>query len=91
MRKIQNQRGQAVVEGVLLMVVILGLMTLMLKFFQGNADGPVVQQLTQGPWSRLSGMIQCGVWEPCGIGNTANPEKNPNTIARTLTLDPKNR
>lgn len=85
-----NQKGQAVVEGVLLMVVMLMLIGILITFFKGNNNGPIVQQLTQGPWGRLSGMIQCGVWEPCGIGNPV-AEKNPNTMARTLTLDPKNR
>jgi hypothetical protein len=83
----RNQKGQLAVEAVLLMVLSIGIIALAMKFFKGNANGPVVSQLTQGPWARLSGMIQCGVWEPCGFGNP-NPGKNPNTMARTLTLDP---
>lgn len=84
----QNQKGQMAVETILLMVITVGLMAMAMKFFKGNGNGPIVSQLTQGPWARLSGMIQCGVWEPCGFGNP-NPGKNPNTMARTLTLDPK--
>ena len=84
----KNQNGQALVEGVLLMVVMVGILALVLKFLQGGGDGPVVQQLTQGPWGRLSGMIQCGVWKPCGINNSPVAQKNPNTRARTLSLKP---
>jgi len=87
----KNQSGQIAVESILLMVVTVGLMLMAMKFFKGgNGNGPIISQLTQGPWARLSGMIQCGVWEPCGFG-APNPGKNPNTMARTLLLDPKSK
>jgi len=78
-----NQRGQLVVESVLLLVVMIAVMTLMIK---GLKNSDYVGNLSFKPWAKISGMVECGVWEPCGITLANGAGLFPNT--RTLSLLP---
>ena len=80
--QISNQRGQFVIEAVLLMIVAMTMITLLTR---GLKNMDFVQSLTSGPWVKLSGMVENGVWE--------TPEqsraKHPNHSNRKLTSDPR--
>jgi hypothetical protein len=77
-----DQRGQFVIEAVLLMVLSIGLLTAGLKLLR---DGKVVSNLIDGPWDRVSGMIESGVWQPASQAAA----HHPNQRSRSLSLDPK--
>lgn len=82
--KVQNnQRGQFLIESVLLIVVMVGI------FMAGtNAlrDKKFLAKLIGGPWEQVQGMIECGVWGP--------PKKScaklPGQTSRTISMDPNN-
>lgn len=76
---VKSQRGQLVVEAILLMVVLLAIAGLATKYL---ANSQLAQKLTIEPWGKLAGMIECGSWQQCqgGIG------VHPSSINRTLSL-----
>lgn len=82
---LRNQRGQVIIEYILMMVVMLTLSFMIQKFLKSSE---FIQKLSIQPWGRLDGMIQCGVWKPCGV-ETKAPGMHPNTKERVLSLDPK--
>lgn len=59
--RIKNQKGQFVIEAVLLMVLAMGLM---LAAVRGFRDNRLLANLVESPWDRTSGMIESGVWAP---------------------------
>jgi len=75
--RLKSQAGQAVLEGVLLLSILMFTATTVTKYLQ---DKKVAAKLVEKPWSRLAGMIECGVWEPCGSG------LHPQTTDRLLSL-----
>ncbi|WP_413289598.1 hypothetical protein [Bdellovibrio sp. HCB337] len=79
---LKNNRGQFVVEAVLLMVLSLGLLSLGLRTLR---DGNVLGSFISGPWERVAGMIESGSWE----APDAAAKKHPNQVGRSLSLDPK--
>lgn len=80
---LKNQKGQLVIESVLLMVVAVGFSILLISQLK-KMD--YVKNLTFSPWDRVSGMVQCGVWAPCGI-SVKNPGKHPSN--RVVSYRPK--
>lgn len=81
----RHQRGQAIVEYILLMVVLIGVFGAIMNILKGN---DLATRFTSAPWEKINGMIQCGNWVGCGVNQTA-PGVHPNTQNRVLTLDPK--
>ncbi len=79
MNMAQNQKGQGVVEAVLLLVVIVSVSMLVSNELQKRK---FIQNLIAQPWSTLTGMIECGVWTGCEKG------KQPNSINRNLSYKP---
>ncbi len=79
MSPLRNQKGQGVVELVLLMAVTVSISLAVSKYLR---DNQAVQNLVGKPWNTLSGMIECGVWSGCGSG------KHPNSINRSLSYKP---
>lgn len=79
---LRNERGQFVIEAVLLMVLSIGLLTLALR---GLKDGKVLGNLVSGPWTKMAGMIESGSWSPA---DTA-AKNHPNQLNRSLSWDPK--
>lgn len=63
---VQNQRGQLVVEAVLLLAVMAAVTLLVSNYIQQN---DFANKLISKPWKTLSGMIECGTWTGCGPGN----------------------
>lgn len=61
----RNQKGQIIVEAVLLLVLTFGIMML----FVGQLKKmEFAKKVTIEPWARISGMVECGSWSPCGRG-----------------------
>lgn len=63
--QLPNQKGQILVEMVLLLAIGVGLSAMALKLLQ---DSQLAQNLVGRPWGTLSGMIECGTWEGCKAG-----------------------
>lgn len=78
----KNQKGQALLEGILLLAILMFVATGATKFLQ---DNKVAAKLVAEPWGKLAGMIECGTWAPCGAG------LHPQTMDRVLSLSPSGR
>ena len=76
-----NHRGQFVIEAVLLMVVTVGFFIWGTKQLR---EGKYLAKLIGGPWQKVAGMIEAGVWE--------TPDKakklHPNQLARSNSVKP---
>lgn len=81
-----NQGGQVIIEYILMMVVVLTLSFMVQKFLK---DSGYLRKMVFDPWGRLNGMVQCGVWNPCGV-EVAKGGLHPNTGERVLSYDPSN-
>lgn len=84
-RRANAERGQIVVEYMLLMVVVISLASLLTSTLR-NAGA--LKALVFDPFAKFDGMIQCGVWEPCGIARKVR-DKHSNSAPRVLSLDPE--
>lgn len=76
-----NQKGQFVIEGVLLMVVMVGVFISATRYLR---EERFLAKLVGGPWEIVSGMVESGVWEPPASAKT----KHPNQITRSNTERP---
>ena len=78
---LKNQKGQFAIEAVLLMLITIGALAWATNQIR---EGNYLAKLIGGPWGKVSGMIECGVW--------STPVKarpfHPNQLNRSLTLDP---
>lgn len=81
-RPVLNNKGQFVIETVLMMIVTIGV------FLWGTnqlREQKFLAKLISGPWEKVSGMIESGVWEA--------PESarglHPNQIKRSITVKPQ--
>ena len=89
---IRNERGQMAVEGVLLMIILLGVFLLTQKFIQGPPS--MLQKLVSTPVSdKMGTMISFGTWNPNGCtapGKTTQTigKCHPNSIHRSLSSSP---
>ncbi len=81
-QKVRNQKGQALLEGILLLAILMFMATATTKFLQ---EKKVAAKLVAEPWGKLAGMIECGTWAPCGAG------LHPQTMDRVLSLSPSGR
>lgn len=78
---LRNQRGQFVIEGLLLMVVLLSVFV----FLSGKIkESGIVSQMVTGPWSKIAGMTETGTWQEAG---PAARESHPNSYNRIFTPD----
>lgn len=77
-----NQLGQATVEMVLLLV--LGVAVIFM-IFKGLKETNYIGKLIGDPWVKVAGMVECGVWKPCGLGKKS--KDHPGN--RTLSYDTK--
>lgn len=85
--KKNSQSGQAVVEAVLIIIVLLAMGRTVFSFIR---EQQLVQKMITQPWSYVSGMIECGVWKPCGLHSGPVPGMHPGSRSRHATLDPQN-
>jgi len=77
--QIHNEKGQLVVEAVLLLAVVMAITMAVSSYVQKN---DFANKLVSKPWKTLSGMIECGTWTGCGQGN------HPASTPRNLSLQP---
>lgn len=56
----RDQRGQAIVEAVLITTLFLGGAMYVARYFQQNE---ILASFVSGPWGMVSNMIENGVWE----------------------------
>lgn len=79
---LKNEKGQFLIEAVLLMVLSIGLLTVGLRLLR---DGNIMSNLISGPWQKMAGMIESGVWDTADKAAA----KHPNQRARSLSVNPK--
>jgi len=65
-----NQRGQAIAEAVLIIVMLVGFTFAVASYFKNEE---VLRRLITGPFSHLAGMLQNGVWAPAERGSPDHP------------------
>ena len=80
--KMQNQKGQMVVEYVLLLVLSMGLVLLVSKLFQKSE---FASMLITKPFEKVAGMVENGTWGTPEATRAAHP----NQLARVLTWKPR--
>jgi hypothetical protein len=78
---VANRKGQFVIEGVLLMVVMLGIFIASMSALR---DSKFLAKMVTGPWDKVAGMMESGVWLPAKDAR----QKHPNQKDRTISLDP---
>ncbi len=74
-----NQRGQAITEAVLILVMLMGFTLLTATFLK---EQEVLKRLIQTPFQHLAGMLQNGIWAP----PTASSISHPNAHYRHITI-----
>lgn len=77
-----NNKGQVVIEYILLMVLAVGGITFLANTFR---ESQTIAKLVDGPWQKMAGMIECGVWEARKDACT----KHPNNLSRSLSYEPR--
>lgn len=74
-----NQRGQFVIEAVLLLVISLMLFLALIKSFK---EHQIMENILVKPWEKVSGMIENGVW---GLPN-ATRKRHPHNPSAVSTV-----
>ena len=69
----KNKKGQATVEAVLLVVIVVAVVSLVSNFMKSNE---VFKSLVYTPWQSMSGMLQNGAWGPPENTNSAHPNQS---------------
>jgi hypothetical protein len=77
---IKNQRGQAITEAVLILVLLFGFTTAVVSYFKSEE---VLQKIVTGPFTYLAGMLQNGVWLPPDKGAPSHPTSHSRHIVIT--------
>jgi hypothetical protein len=78
---LRDQRGQGVVEAVLVIAALFFISSMVSRYFQSEQ---IVSGIVKGPWNALSGMISYGSWQPPDQAAAVHP------ISRPSTVDPRN-
>lgn len=79
-----DQRGQVLIESLLLAIVSLGLLMAALNYLKGNKT---LDKVVNVAWVGVAQMAEFGTWPS---GAPARPMDHPNSKDRVRTLDPKN-
>jgi len=74
-----NQSGQATMEAVLIMLVVVTVAT---KITNYASQTGVLQQIVEGPWSPMRGMIEDGVWMRHTLSKPYHPNQFPRHQSR---------
>ena len=79
---LSNSNGQVIIENVLLMTILIGGI-----IFLSNSlrESETVAKLVSGPWTKISGMLECGVWE----APSKACSQHPNQTNRGVSLRPQ--
>ncbi len=78
---LKNQKGQFVIEAVLLMIVMVGIFVASMNALR---DSKFLSKLVSGPWERVAGMMESGVWAPAKEAR----QQHPNQKTRSITNEP---
>lgn len=81
-KTLANNKGQFVIETVLMMIVTIGF------FIWGTnqlREGKFLAKLVGGPWAKVAGMLEAGVWE----APEAARKQHPNQINRSVSVRPQ--
>lgn len=79
MKRRRGQEGQFVIEALLLMCITVAIFVALTKSLK---DAKIATKLVTGPWSKIAGMTEMGVWqEPDGQSR----KKHPNSFNRFFT------
>lgn len=73
-----SQKGQVLIEAVLLLTLIIGLWSL---FSRTAKQAKWFESMISGPWTTMSGMIENGVWE----SEKKAQAKHPNHFTRVVS------
>lgn len=76
---IKNQKGQAVTEYILLVVVSVMISKLAFKILKDP-----IKEMVQNPVGKIKGMVECGVWEDISTAK----KFHPNSFARGVSYRP---
>lgn len=76
---LRNQKGQFVIETVLMMIVTIGFFMWGTKQLR---EGKFLAKMINGPWEKATGMIESGVWDK----PEAARKLHPNSIDRANTV-----
>ncbi|MES3037567.1 MAG: hypothetical protein V4736_06630 [Bdellovibrionota bacterium] len=80
---VNNQRGQFLIESLLIMLIAIGVLSYAVKIVR---DKKLVATLVSGPWTKTAGMAESGHWSNPATART----KHPNTGDRGRLLNPGN-
>lgn len=69
-RRLISQRGQAVTEAILIVIVLASVSLMASQYFKNNE---VLKKLIKGPFTALSGLLQNGVWASPQQGAASHP------------------
>lgn len=75
-----NSKGQMTIEMLLIMAIFLSASILLTQ--QARSRG-MLAGLVEGPWSRVQGMIENGVWKPVA----ESKDVHPNGFGRHISVD----
>ena len=77
--KIRSQKGQVLIEAVLLLTLIVGLWSVFSKVAKQTKW---FEKMVNGPWATMSGMIESGVWAQ----DKKAQAMHPNHFTRVVSL-----
>nr|CAE47787.1 hypothetical protein [Bdellovibrio bacteriovorus] len=77
-----NNKGQFLIESVLLMTFMVGALVWATGQLRENK---YLAKMISGPWQKVSGMIEGGVWDTPDKAKS----KHPNQLNRSLTVEPE--
>ncbi|HPI40619.1 MAG TPA: hypothetical protein PLJ21_07425 [Pseudobdellovibrionaceae bacterium] len=82
-----NQKGQFVIESILLAVLTLGIFMFVTKQLQ---ESQFLSRLISEPWGYIAGMSEAGVWETPDKAKSMHPNLASRTGQnRNLSLEPE--
>ena len=71
---LHNQRGQFAIEGILLMVVLVGVFMTITKLAR---DSKLIPKIVTDPWAQVAGMTETGQWKaPTAATRVLHPNSN---------------
>lgn len=70
-----DNKGQFVIEAVLLMVISIMLFAALMKSFK---EKQIVENILTKPWQKIAGMIENGVWADAASSKKRHPHNQKN-------------
>ena len=87
----KNKTGQATVELVLILTIMIAGAYFALNKFQESRDSNPFYQFVSKPWKSIAGMMEAGTWIPCDSSDCDEArKKHPNYWSRMKTDEGEN-